>query len=522
MHGLLLTLFFITAQSHAQSCSEDPVAQAYAQRVDAGENVQSCSECAALGVYFCGARNVWEEGDKSQYRQVIGQTQSNIREMGDPICCPELLNRSIEWGQPPAPAASSGTSGGGSSAYNGGAATGDPAADAAQLVALGASLVADIQQNRAERKAEERAYQAQQQRIKSNARDQLAAERDPRLMAAQRSAEMVGGVKFGQGWDASFTVTDGVITRRDASTGAATVLPIRMPTSRKSPGWYKHVCGYRKRCIDWSPDGKIIYYAGHDQSVDLYDARTGEHLTTIGNELQLRDINEKWGWELNILLPHFEISDSGARMVMNDHSIGVRVYDARLDARGFVGRMLYQPLKDWKDWRVEDVSYLGPKSQYVLTTLYHRHQRGHVRYLYDVTEDRAIPMPSAARTATFDPKSGQVYATDGDNDVWSTAMSALWAGTADWKTVFKDTGASLQQVVLTPDGSALLVPAADDSVILFVHDLRSGKTARYELNFQYSHVDIEFSGDGRVVYLSGSNWDHPVTRSYDLGMLIPE
>lgn len=74
----------------------------YKAKVDANNNVQSCALCAALAVYFCSAKNIYKEDEKQRYRNVMGQTISNIREMGNPICCPELLNRKIEWGMPPA------------------------------------------------------------------------------------------------------------------------------------------------------------------------------------------------------------------------------------------------------------------------------------------------------------------------------------------------------------------------------------------------------------------------------------
>ncbi len=70
----------------------------YKAKVDAGENVQSCSQCAMLALYHCSARHCVKDEDIKKVGSLIAACKENINNMGDPICCPELVSKEPEWG----------------------------------------------------------------------------------------------------------------------------------------------------------------------------------------------------------------------------------------------------------------------------------------------------------------------------------------------------------------------------------------------------------------------------------------
>lgn len=96
-------------------CSQDAAVKKYKAKVDRKENVQSCSECALLALYFCSATHTSSSDGPTKNRVLgmINMTKSNVKEMGQPYCCPELLGKSPAWGskvtKQPAQAKSSGS-----------------------------------------------------------------------------------------------------------------------------------------------------------------------------------------------------------------------------------------------------------------------------------------------------------------------------------------------------------------------------------------------------------------------------
>ncbi len=59
---------------------------------------QGCSECGMLALYFCSAKYTVAAEDKAKVSQLIEACKSNIRQMGEPYCCPDYLNKQPEWG----------------------------------------------------------------------------------------------------------------------------------------------------------------------------------------------------------------------------------------------------------------------------------------------------------------------------------------------------------------------------------------------------------------------------------------
>lgn len=88
--------------SVSAQCSEtaNPVMKKYAELTRNSANSQSCSMCAWLANLFCIAENGLYENDKAGVESSINQSKANIKQMGDPICCPELLTKTIQWGKP--------------------------------------------------------------------------------------------------------------------------------------------------------------------------------------------------------------------------------------------------------------------------------------------------------------------------------------------------------------------------------------------------------------------------------------
>lgn len=99
---LLLTAFCCGTSIHLNAqCSEaeNPTMRKYAELTRTGD-AQACSQCAWLANLFCIAENGLYENDKAGVQKAINDTKANIKLMGDPICCPELLTKTVKWGQP--------------------------------------------------------------------------------------------------------------------------------------------------------------------------------------------------------------------------------------------------------------------------------------------------------------------------------------------------------------------------------------------------------------------------------------
>lgn len=95
----LLSLFLLIAVfSEPFSQCPDARALSYKQKVMDGTNVQSCSQCAYLAAYLCSAKYCATAEEINKLRGLINTVKSNITYMGQPICCPELLNETPQYG----------------------------------------------------------------------------------------------------------------------------------------------------------------------------------------------------------------------------------------------------------------------------------------------------------------------------------------------------------------------------------------------------------------------------------------
>lgn len=100
---LVLTVFFLTIYTKINAqCSEaeNATMRKYAELTRNSANTQGCAACASLANLFCIAENGLYKNDKAKVQQAISATKETIKLMGDPICCPELLTKSPNWGQP--------------------------------------------------------------------------------------------------------------------------------------------------------------------------------------------------------------------------------------------------------------------------------------------------------------------------------------------------------------------------------------------------------------------------------------
>lgn len=97
----LLVIFITTNCNINAQCSEaeNATMKKYAELTRTGDT-QACSQCAWLANLFCIAENGLYKNDKSEVQNAIDATKQNIKFMGDPICCPELLTKNPNWGQP--------------------------------------------------------------------------------------------------------------------------------------------------------------------------------------------------------------------------------------------------------------------------------------------------------------------------------------------------------------------------------------------------------------------------------------
>ena len=62
------------------------------------DKTQGCSQCAMLSLYFCSAKYCVKQEDVRKVDAMITQCKRNIKTMGQPYCCPELVNKEPQWG----------------------------------------------------------------------------------------------------------------------------------------------------------------------------------------------------------------------------------------------------------------------------------------------------------------------------------------------------------------------------------------------------------------------------------------
>lgn len=100
--SLAVTIFMATVfynKTYAQcSEAENATMKKYAELTRTGD-AQGCSQCAWLANLFCIAENGLYKNDKTEVQNAISATKANIKLMGEPICCPELLTKNPKFGQ---------------------------------------------------------------------------------------------------------------------------------------------------------------------------------------------------------------------------------------------------------------------------------------------------------------------------------------------------------------------------------------------------------------------------------------
>ena len=96
---LLVFLFCMQYQLFFAQCTEAKDSEmAKYKNLTLTQDAQGCSQCAMLALYFCSARYCVEVEDKRKVGALISECKQNIRNMGQPYCCPEYLTKNPEWG----------------------------------------------------------------------------------------------------------------------------------------------------------------------------------------------------------------------------------------------------------------------------------------------------------------------------------------------------------------------------------------------------------------------------------------
>ena len=62
------------------------------------QDAQGCSQCGMLALYFCSAKYCVTDEDKTKVGAMITAGKQNVRDMGQPYCCPDYLNKEPQWG----------------------------------------------------------------------------------------------------------------------------------------------------------------------------------------------------------------------------------------------------------------------------------------------------------------------------------------------------------------------------------------------------------------------------------------
>jgi hypothetical protein len=101
MKNIALIILFATLSiiSFAQCTEAKDPDMAHYKRLTETKDAQGCSQCAMLALYFCSARHCVEMEDKRKVRSMIEACKTNIRNMGQPYCCNDLINKEPEWGK---------------------------------------------------------------------------------------------------------------------------------------------------------------------------------------------------------------------------------------------------------------------------------------------------------------------------------------------------------------------------------------------------------------------------------------
>ena len=95
---IIIALLFVPFFAHSQCTEAKDADMAKYKQLTETQDPQGCSQCAMLALYFCSARHCVEVEDKRKVRSMIEACKGNIINMGQPYCCPELVNKEPEWG----------------------------------------------------------------------------------------------------------------------------------------------------------------------------------------------------------------------------------------------------------------------------------------------------------------------------------------------------------------------------------------------------------------------------------------
>ena len=107
---LCLTLLCVPVLVQAQCTEAKDADMAKYKRLTETQDAQGCSQCAMLAMYFCSARYCVNPEDKRKVDAMITACKRNIKTMGQPYCCSELVDKEPQWGIGDGAAPSSGSS----------------------------------------------------------------------------------------------------------------------------------------------------------------------------------------------------------------------------------------------------------------------------------------------------------------------------------------------------------------------------------------------------------------------------
>ena len=94
----IFTVLYSHLLLQAQCTEAKDADMAKYKRLTETQDAQGCSECAMLSLYFCSAKYCVKQEDVRKVDAMITQCKRNIKTMGQPYCCPELVNKEPQWG----------------------------------------------------------------------------------------------------------------------------------------------------------------------------------------------------------------------------------------------------------------------------------------------------------------------------------------------------------------------------------------------------------------------------------------
>jgi len=241
--------------------------------------------------------------------------------------------------------------------------------------------------------------------------------------------------------------------------------------------------------VAFSPDGKLIASGSEDNSIKLWNAKTGKSLRTLKKSW--------WRRENNAAILSVAFSPDGRSLVSGSEDNTIKVWDVKT---GKVRKTL-----TGEDVWVNSVTFSPDGRSFA--------SKGDKIKLWDITTNKPLFNLDGVRVVAFSPN-GRMLASGGLND--SIRLWDLETGKVV-HTLHKHVN-PIRSVAFSPDGSILASGSDDKTIKLW--NLKTGKELSTLEGHRHSVGSLAFSPDGRVLASGSSDttiklWDISSSQELD-------